>query len=118
MTTNVSALTFSEVYDQLQILEYIATNTREGLTDGDREFRRALQERESFLLATEDAARASDPIQVVIGMYSVCMDINADCDLQVRVYPVHKDGRPWDCPIDTLDVLQSDVTDAEQEGAA
>ncbi len=36
MTKKISALTLSEVNDQLQIMEYIATNTKEGLTPSDR----------------------------------------------------------------------------------
>jgi hypothetical protein len=34
--------THSEINDQLQILEYIATNTREGLTPGDRQLLKEL----------------------------------------------------------------------------
>ena len=31
-----SRLSLTEINEQLQILEYLATNTREGLTKGDR----------------------------------------------------------------------------------
>lgn len=43
-------LTLSEIRDQLQILEYVATNTRDGLTNGDRELLRKLEEQERRLL--------------------------------------------------------------------
>jgi hypothetical protein len=45
----VSDLTLSEVVDQLQILEYIETNTPQGLTDGDRRFQQELEEQEKLL---------------------------------------------------------------------
>jgi hypothetical protein len=35
-----------------------------------------------------------DPANIVIGKYSVCMDVNGHGDLQVRVYPIDKDGQP------------------------
>jgi hypothetical protein len=53
----VSDLTLSEVLDQLQILEYMATNTPQGLTEGDRRFREELEEREKLLLRD----RSTDP---------------------------------------------------------
>ena len=53
----VSDLTLPEVVDQLQILEYMATNTPQGLTDGDRRFREELEEREKLLLRD----RSTDP---------------------------------------------------------
>lgn len=53
----VSDLTLSEVKDQLQILEYMETNTPQGLTDGDRRFREELEEREKLLLRD----RSTDP---------------------------------------------------------
>ena len=53
----VSDLTFSEVKDQLQGLEYIEFNTPQGLTDGDRRFRQELEEREKLLLHD----RSTDP---------------------------------------------------------
>ena len=53
----VSDLTFSEVKDQLQGLEYIELNTPQGLTDGDRRFRQELEEREKLLLRD----RSTDP---------------------------------------------------------
>lgn len=49
--TNVSNLTLSEVYDHLQILEYIATSTHDGLTEGDRKFITALETQKIRLLA-------------------------------------------------------------------
>jgi hypothetical protein len=59
-----------------------------------------------------------DPIETRIGNYSVCMDVNDDGDLQVRVYPIDNVGQSWDHPIDTLDVLRQDVLDLEKAGAA
>jgi hypothetical protein len=53
----VSDLTLSEVNDQLQILEYIETNTPQGLTDGDRRFRHELEEQEKLLVRE----RSRDP---------------------------------------------------------
>jgi hypothetical protein len=53
----VSDLTLSEVIDQLQILEYMETNTPQGLTDADRGFRQELEERERLLLRD----RSTDP---------------------------------------------------------
>ncbi len=53
----VSDLTLPEVVDQLQILEYMATNTLQGLTDADRAFRQELEEREKLLLRD----RSTDP---------------------------------------------------------
>jgi hypothetical protein len=53
----VSDLTLSEVVDQLQILEYMETNTPQGLTEADRGFRQELEEREKLLLRD----RSSDP---------------------------------------------------------
>jgi hypothetical protein len=45
----VSDLTLTEVADQMQMLEYIATNTPQGLTDADRRFRQELEEHEKLL---------------------------------------------------------------------
>jgi len=45
----VSDLTLSDVNDQLQILEYMETNTTQGLTDADRRFRHELEEQEKLL---------------------------------------------------------------------
>jgi hypothetical protein len=56
MTKKISALTLSEVNDQLQILEYIATNTPTGLTPGDRILLRKIQKQEKLLLAKAGAA--------------------------------------------------------------
>ncbi len=56
MTKKISALTLSEVNDQLQILEYIATNTPRGLTPGDRILLRKIQQQEKLLLAKAGAA--------------------------------------------------------------
>lgn len=53
----VSDLTLSEVIDQLQILEYMATNTPQDLTEADRRFREELEEREKLLLHD----RSTDP---------------------------------------------------------
>jgi hypothetical protein len=50
MKKKVSALSLDEVNEQLQLLEYIATNTGAGLTEGDREFRRALESQKKRLL--------------------------------------------------------------------
>jgi len=55
MTKKISALTLSEVVDQLQILEYIATNTAQGLTDGDRILLRKLEKHEQRLLQAQQA---------------------------------------------------------------
>ncbi len=52
MTNNirpVDHMTLSDVNDELQILEYIATNTREGLTADDRRFLEKLLERQEVL---------------------------------------------------------------------
>jgi len=51
MTKKISALTLCEVNDQLQILEYIATNTPQGLTPGDRILLQKLEKHEKRLLA-------------------------------------------------------------------
>ena len=53
MTKKISALTLSEVTDHLQILEYIATNTAQGLTDGDRILLRKLEKHEHRLRAQQ-----------------------------------------------------------------
>ena len=55
MTKKISALTLSEVNDQLQILEYIATNTPTGLTPRARILLRKIQKQEKLLLAKEGA---------------------------------------------------------------
>ena len=55
-TRKISALTLSEVNDQLQILEYIATNTPTGLTPGDRILLQKIQKQEKRLLALAGAA--------------------------------------------------------------
>jgi hypothetical protein len=52
-----SDLTLSEVKDQLQILEYMETNTPQGLTDADRKFRQELEEQEKLLVRD----RSRDP---------------------------------------------------------
>jgi len=51
MSKKIAALTFNEVIDQLQILEYIASNTPKGLTEGDRILRRKLEKQEQILRA-------------------------------------------------------------------
>jgi hypothetical protein len=56
MTKKISAPTLSEVNDQLQILEYIATNTPTGLTHGDRILLRKIHKQEKLLLAKAGAA--------------------------------------------------------------
>jgi len=48
-TRPVDHMTLSDVNDELQILEYIATNTREGLTAGDRRFLKKLRKRKELL---------------------------------------------------------------------
>lgn len=48
--TDIENLSFREINNQLQILEYIATNTREGLTEGDRKFHRQLEKQKHRLL--------------------------------------------------------------------
>jgi len=53
----ISALPLEEVLNQLQILEYIETNTTEGLTEGDRTFRAKLQKREKHLRETVSASK-------------------------------------------------------------
>jgi hypothetical protein len=53
----ISAMPLEEVLNQLQILEYIETNTTEGLTEGDRSFRAKLQEREKHLRETVSAGK-------------------------------------------------------------
>jgi hypothetical protein len=53
---NAAALTLSEVNDQLQILEYIATNTPTGLTLGDRILLQKIQKQKKCLLAKAGAA--------------------------------------------------------------
>jgi hypothetical protein len=55
-TRKISALTLSEVNDQLQILEYIATNTPTGLAPGDRILLQKIQKQEKRLLAKAGAA--------------------------------------------------------------
>ena len=45
----VSHMTLADVNDELQILEYIASNTREGLTEGDRLFLDKLLKRKELL---------------------------------------------------------------------
>jgi hypothetical protein len=52
-----SDLPLTEVLNQLQILEYMETNTPQGLTDADRAFRQELEEREKLLLRD----RSTDP---------------------------------------------------------
>jgi hypothetical protein len=54
--TDIANLSLIEIRNQLQILEYIATNTREGLTEGDREFLRQLEEQEQRLLRLQGGA--------------------------------------------------------------
>jgi hypothetical protein len=53
MTKKISALTLSEVTDQLQILEYIACNTPKGMTEGDRILQRKLEKHEQRLRAQQ-----------------------------------------------------------------
>ena len=53
---NAAALTLSEVNDQLQILEYIATNTPRGLTPGDRILLQKIQKQKKRMLAKAGAA--------------------------------------------------------------
>ena len=48
-TRPVDHMTLSDVNDELQILEYIATNSREGLTPGDRRFLQKLLTRQELL---------------------------------------------------------------------
>ena len=51
-----------------------------------------------------------EPRKIRIGMlYSVCLDVNDQGDLQIRVYPIGSDALPWDSPFDTLDLLKADV---------
>lgn len=57
----------------------------------------------------------TEPIEQRIGNFSVCMDVNADGDLQIRVYPLMTDGQPWDCPFSTFEVLSSEVADVDPE---
>lgn len=45
--------------------------------------------------------------------YNVCLDVNRDGDLQIRVYPIDKNGIIWDCPFDTFDVSHDDVMEAQ-----
>jgi hypothetical protein len=52
-----SDLPLTEVLNQLQILEYMETNTPQGLTDDDRRFREELEERQKLLLRD----RSTDP---------------------------------------------------------
>jgi hypothetical protein len=52
-----SDLPLTEVLNQLQILEYMETNTPQGLTDGDRRFREELEERQKLLIGD----RSTDP---------------------------------------------------------
>jgi hypothetical protein len=52
-----SDLPLTEVLNQLQILEYMETNTPQGLTDGDRRFREELEERQKLLIRD----RSTDP---------------------------------------------------------
>lgn len=59
-TRPVAHMTLSDVMDELQILEYIATNTREGLAEGDRLFQKKLEAREQLLLA-EQRRKAGAP---------------------------------------------------------
>jgi len=54
---NASDLPLTEVLNQLQILEYMETNTPQGLTEGDRRFREELEERQKLLLRD----RSTDP---------------------------------------------------------
>jgi hypothetical protein len=56
MTKKISALTLSEVDDQLQILEYIASNTPTGLTPGDRILLHKIQKQEKRLRPKAGAA--------------------------------------------------------------
>ncbi len=60
-TRPVAHMTLSDVNDELQILEYIATNTREGLTEGDRLFLKKLLTRQELLKnhAAEETAGAA-----------------------------------------------------------
>jgi hypothetical protein len=53
----ISGLPLEEVHNQLQILEYIATNTRDGLTDGDRILLRKLEAQKQRLTEREHNAR-------------------------------------------------------------
>lgn len=45
--------------------------------------------------------------------YNVCLDVNSAGDLQIRVYPIDKNGIIWDCPFDTFDVSHDDVMEAQ-----
>ena len=56
----ISALPLEEVLNQLQILEYIATNTSEGLTAGDRILLRKLEAQRKRLKSKDVAVRAKE----------------------------------------------------------
>jgi hypothetical protein len=49
MTKKIPALTLSEINNQLQIMEYIATNTQQGLSPSDRIILRRLENRKNHL---------------------------------------------------------------------
>ena len=69
MSKKIPALTLAEVTDQLQMLEYIATNTAEGLSAGGRILLRKLQAQEKRLLERDrnpgDVATAIEQIEEV-----------------------------------------------------
>src|SRR5262245_24720548 len=58
LTTDISRMALSEVSDQLEILEHIAANTREGLMPLDRKFPGELECHRKHLLA-ERASKCS-----------------------------------------------------------
>jgi hypothetical protein len=53
---DIENISFREINDQLQILEYIAANTRQGLTDDDRQFHRQLEKQKHRLLRSNGGA--------------------------------------------------------------
>jgi len=53
----ISAMPLDEVLNQLQILEYIESNTPQGLTDGDRAMRDELETRKKYLRGLPSAPR-------------------------------------------------------------
>lgn len=61
-----------------------------------------------------------DPLQITIGKWSVCMDLDETGNLQVRVYPQSTDGQWWDGPLETLDASldEAQQINAENEEAS
>jgi len=55
-------LTLREIDNQLQIMEYIATNTQQGLTPSDRIILRRLENRKNRLLQQQGTPRATSPL--------------------------------------------------------